>query len=119
MRLSEVKETLKQEGKLDQRGLISYATLTGTVLGESFQNLVAAIFETDTLSLYRAEIDGSVGALLVSVPYCQMTKFQLRHRFLYSFTEFSAESGNFRFYSYDKNVFVRGFRDAGLLEEKK
>lgn len=118
MRLSEVKEIMIKEGKLDQRKLISYATLTGTVLGESFQNLVAAVFDETSLSLYRAEIDGKIGPLLVTVPYAQMTKFRLKHRFLYSFTEFSADSGDFRFYSYDKQVFLRGFRDAGLVEGK-
>ncbi len=119
MRLSEVKKLLKDQGKLDQRELISYATLAGTVHGESFQNIVGAVFEEKCLSLYRADIHGGLGDVLATIPYDLMEQFQLKHRFLYSFTEFSAPCGQFRFYSYDKAVFLRGFRDAGLVEDGK
>ena len=115
MRISEVKRLLKNEGKLDNRQLFSYATLTGTVRGESFQNLVAVVFGRDQLDLYRAQTDGSVVEILVSVPYSDMKEFQLRHRFLYSFTSFSSPAGSFRFYSYDKKVFLQGFRDTDML----
>lgn len=116
MRLFEVKAMMKQEGKLDARELFCYSTLTGTVQGQDFQNLVTAVFSEKDLDLYRANIDGSVGEILVSVPYTTIQNFQLKHRFWYSFTEFTSPAGNFRFYNYDKNVFTQGFRDGGLLE---
>lgn len=116
MRLSEVKESMKKQGRLDDRGLMCYATLTGTVNGQSFQNLVAAVFSLEQLMLYHANMDGSVGEALVSIPYGAMTDFRLRHRFWYSYTEFKAPSGNYRFYNYDKKVFLQGFREAGLME---
>lgn len=115
VRISDVKKLLKSQGKLDNRELFSYATLTGIVHGESFQNLVAAVFESDILSLYRAQTDGSVGDLLVSVPYSEMKDFQLKNRFLYSYTSLSSPAGSFRFYSYDKKIFQQGFRDAGMI----
>lgn len=68
MRISEVKKLLTSQGKLDERQLFSYATLTGTVRGENFQNLVAVVFGREQLDLYRAQTDGSVGENLVSVP---------------------------------------------------
>lgn len=116
MRLSEVKAMMKQEGKLDARELLCYSTLTGTVQGQDFQNLVAAVFTETDLNLYQANIDGSVGEILVAIPYDAIRDFQLKHRFWYSFTEFTSPAGNFRFYNYDKKVFMQGFRDGGLLE---
>lgn len=116
MRLSEVKEMMKQDGKLDARGLLCYSTLTGTIQEQNFQNLVAVVFSETDLNLYRANMDGSVGEILVSIPYTAIQAFQLKHRFWYSFTEFTAPAGNFRFYNYDRKVFIQGFRDAGLLE---
>ena len=119
MRLSEVKEIMRGAGKLDERGLLCYATLTGNINGESFQNLVAAVFSARSLDLYHANIDGSVGELFISVPYDAMEDFQLKHRFWYSYTSFTAPSGSYRFYSYDKKIFLRGFREAGILEGQK
>lgn len=114
MRMSEVKKNMKESGRLDDRALLSYATLTGKVLDSDFQNLVAAVFSKDTLDLYRANMGGSVEDLLVSVAYKDMENLQIRHRFLYSFTAFTSPQGNFRFYNYDKKVFLQGFRDAGI-----
>ena len=116
MRLSEVKQMMREQGKLDDRELLCYAKLAGTIQGASFQNLVAVIFSKDTLDLYHANIDGSVGESLISVPYASIKDFQLKHRFWYSYTSFSAPSGSYRFYNYDKHVFIKGFRDATLLE---
>lgn len=118
MRLSEVKSKMQQEGKLDSRGLLSYATLTGTIHGQSFQNLVAVVFGNKTLDLYHASTNGTVGELYISVPYDTMKDFTLKHRFWYSNTSFTAPVGNFCFYNYDKKVFLRGFQETGILEEK-
>lgn len=114
MRLSEVKEQLKKQGALDSRELVSYATLSGTALGSPFQNLVAAVFGETALTLYHANIDGSIGAILVQIPYGTISRFTQKHRFLYSYTAFTADSGDYRFLSYDKKVFLTGFTHAGL-----
>lgn len=112
MRLYDIKKQLQQEGKLEQDALFSYATLSATIHGNSFQNLVAVAFQKNQLQLYHANIDGSVGSCLCSIPYAHIEHFVQKHRFLYSYTEFSAENDHFRFYSYDKKVFSRGFLSA-------
>lgn len=119
MRLSDVKNQLLNQGKLDTRQLLSYATLSAKIEGENFQNLVAVAFEQEKLSLYRANIDGSLGTLLVDICYKDMENFSLKHRLLYSTTRFTCHKGSFQFFSYDKKVFLQGFRDAGLVEGNK
>lgn len=119
MRLSDVKKELLRQNRLDSRQLISYATLSGKIQGEDFQNLVAVIFGKASLSLYRANIDGSLGELLTEVSYTDISDFLLKHRLLYSTTRFSCSKGTFQFFSYDKKVFLRGFQDAGLVEKTK
>lgn len=116
MKISQVKADLRQKGILDHRMLLSYATLTGTVSGEAFQNIVAICFQQDRLQLYRANLDNALGPLLCSCPYAEIKEFDLHSRFLYSYTAFRCGEDSFRFYSYDKKVFVQAFRDAGLVQ---
>lgn len=115
MNIRHIKAELVSAGILDQRQLLSYATLTATIQGQAFQNIVAVCFQGDGLSLYRANLDNTLGPLLVRCPYEAITEFDLHSRFLYSYTAFRCGSDRFRFYSYDKAVFLQGFRDAGLL----
>lgn len=115
MNIKDVKAELLQSGKLDSRQLLSYATLTATIQGQAFQNIVAVCFQQDRLSLYRANLDNTLGALLVRCNYETLTDFDLHSRFLYSYTSFRCGDDQFRFYSYDKKVFCQGFRDAGLI----
>ena len=119
MTLNQAKKSLIDQGKLDERQLFSYATLSGNIYGNTFQNLVAVVFDKEFLSLYHAKTDGSVGDLYVQAAYNDMENLVIKHRFLYSFTQFTAEGNQFRFYSYNKSVFIKGFSDAGLITGKK
>ena len=116
MNIKDVKADLLQSGKLDARQLLSYATLTATIQGKAFQNIVAVCFQEDGLSLYRANLDNTLGELLSRCSYDALTDFDMHNRFLYSFTCFRYGDDQFRFYSYDKKVFLQGFRDAGLIK---
>lgn len=115
MRLAAVKSDLIARGILDERALMSYATLTGSVAGKTFQNIVAVCFQADHLLIFRANLDNSLGELLLRCRYQDLTEFILCRRFLYSYTSFTCQGNSLRFYSYDKRVFLQGFRDAGLL----
>lgn len=119
MQLSKLKRQMQRDGNLDDRGLLCYAMLTGTVSGNSYQNLVGAAFLPDVLQLYRANIDGSLSDPLIRIPYTEIQNFVLKHRLLYSFTEFDLIGDHLRFYNYDKKVFLRGFRDAGTLASRE
>ena len=109
MRLSEVKKQLHAAGLLDDRQLFTYATGAGTLLGKNYQNLVGAAFRGNTLTLLQAKTDGSVGDILLSVQLGDLERFTQKHRFLYSYTEFSWGNTALRFYNYDKKVFLQGF----------
>ena len=116
MNINSVKDQLLDAGILDQRRLLTYATLTATLHGESFQNIVAVCFQPEQLLLCRANLDNSLGDTLAVCPYTELTEFELRHRLLYSYTAFRHGEDRFRFYSYDKKVFLQGFQDAGLIK---
>ena len=115
MRLSQVIEQLAEY--LDDRRLFSYATAVGTLSGSSFQNLMGIAFGPSSLTLFTAKTDGSVGEILLELPYDRIQFFRQKHRFLYSYTEFSAEDTRLRFYNYNKKVFRQGFADAGLEDK--
>ena len=115
MRLSQVMEQLTEY--LDNRRLFSYATAVGKLSGTSFQNLMGVAFGASELALFSAKTDGSVGELLLKIPYAQIQAFRQKTRFLYSYTEFSFETTTLRFYNYNKKVFRRGFSDAGLEDK--
>lgn len=115
MNIRHIKAQLLQSGQLDPRQLLSYATLTATIRGESFQNIVGVCFQPSALNIYRARLDNTLGELLVCCSYDALRDFDLHDRFLYSYTAFVCGEDRFRFYSYDKKVFRQGFRDAGLL----
>lgn len=114
MRLSQVKSQLRDRGQLDARELFSYATAVGTLNGTSFQNLMGAAFTQSQLILFSAKTDGSLGDVLLRVPYSALEQFLQKHRFLYSYTSFTCGSTSLRFYNYDKKVFLRGFSEAGI-----
>ncbi len=117
MRLSEVTCQLHTQGYLDDRMLFSYATAVGTLSGESFQNLMGIAFQTSYLTLFSAKTDGSVGDVLLELPYDRIQLFRQKHRFLYSYTEFTVNDTQLRFYNYHKKVFRQGFADAGLEDK--
>lgn len=116
MNINTVKEQLLDRGVLDQRRLLTYATMTATLQGKCFQNIVAVCFQQAQLVLCRANLDNSLGDTLAALPFSELTEFELRHRLLYSYTFFRHGEDCFRFYSYDRKVFLQGFRDAGLLK---
>ena len=116
MNIQAVKNELLESGMLDQRKLLSYATLTATLQGVSFQNIVAVCFRQEDLSICQANLDNTLGLSLKTCPYRELMEFELRHRLLYSYTSFVHGEDHFRFYSYDKKVFLQGFRDSGLIE---
>ena len=115
MNIQAVKKELLETGLLDQRKLLSYATLTATLQGETFQNIVAVCFRREDLYICRANLDNTLGAPLKICPYRELKDFEMRHRLLYSYTAFRHEDDRFRFYSYDKKVFLQGFREAGFI----
>lgn len=117
MRLSQVTAQLREQGYLDGRSLFSYATAVGTLSGRSFQNLMGVAFGSDTLFLFSAKTDGSIGTLLLSLPYRSLRDFRQKHRFLYSYTEFASGDTQLRFYNYNKKVFRQGCSDAGLEDK--
>lgn len=114
MKLSAVKDQLEAQGILDSRRLMTYATLSGTVGGGEFQNIVAVCFQRDRLRLYRCKLDNTVGELLTVCPYSEITDYVSRNRFLYSYTEFSCGQDRFRLFDYDKKALAQGFSDAGI-----
>lgn len=118
MKLSAIKEALESQGILDHRQLMTYATLSGTIRGAAFQNVVAICFQPEQLQLYRANLDNTLGELLLSCPYREISGYDPHNRFLYSYTAFSWGTDRFRFFNYDKKVFAQGFRDAGIAAEK-
>ena len=61
MRLSQVKQQLRDAGILDERELFCYATVAGTLEGKTFQTLVGCVFCRDALCRIKAELDGSTG----------------------------------------------------------
>ena len=115
MRLSQVIEQLTES--LDSRKLFSYATAVGILSGTSFQNLMGIAFGPSKLTLFSAKTDGSVGKILLELPYDRIQTFRRKHRFLYSYTEFSTGDTRLRFYNYNKKVFRQGFTDAGLEDK--
>ena len=115
MRLSQVVAQLAEY--LDDRRLFSYATAVGTLSGSSFQNLMGIAFGPSRLTLFSAKTDGSVGEILLELPYDRIQFFRQKHRFLYSYTELSAGDTQLRFYNYNKKVFRQGFTDAGLEDK--
>ncbi len=117
MHLSQVTAQLHEQGYLDDRSLFSYATAVGILSGRSYQNLMGVAFGPDSLFLFSAKTDGSIGALLLSVPYRSLRDFRQKHRFLYSYTEFASGDTQLRFYNYNKNLFHRGCTDAGLEDK--
>ena len=116
MRLSKVKELLRDQGYLDQRQLFSYATAAGTIHGSSFQNLVGAAFLDGSLTLFGAKTDGSLGDVLAVIPKADITEFQQKNRFLYPYTSITWAQGSLRFYNYDKKVWKEGLTAVGLEE---
>lgn len=116
MKLSSVKSDLLQKGVLDSRQLLSYATMSGTLQGSYFQNIVAVCFQQDRLVLYRANLDNTLGDLLLSCPYNEITGYQAKNRILYGYTEFTFAGDALRFYNYDKKVFRQGFGEGGVAE---
>ena len=114
MRLSQVTDKLRSQGYLDSRKLFSYATAVGSLSGRDFQNLMGIAFQATALTLFSAKTDGSVGDVLLEVPYDRIQSFRQKHRFLYSYTSFTCGSTSLRFYNYDKKVFLRGFSEAGI-----
>ena len=116
MRLSQVKQQLRDAGILDDRELFCYATVAGTLDGKTFQTLVGCVFRDDALSLYKAELDGSTGAMLIRYPYEEIKNLVLKNRFWYSCCSFGFGIDNVKFYNYDKKVFLLGFTDAGMME---
>ena len=117
MRLSHVTDKLLSQGYLDSRKLFSYATAVGSLSGKDFQNLMGIAFQAAGLTLFSAKTDGSVGDVLLEVPYDRMQSFRQKHRFLYSYTEFTVDDTHLRFYNYNKKVFRQGFADAGLEDK--
>ena len=117
MRLSQVTDKLLSEGYLDSRELFSYATAVGSLSDKDFQNLMGIAFQAAGLTLFSAKTDGSVGDVLLEVPYDRMQSFRQKHRFLYSYTEFTVDDTHLRFYNYNKKVFHQGFADAGLEDK--
>lgn len=115
MRLSQVLEELNEY--LDSRKLFSYATAVGTLSGNSFQNLMGIAFGLSRLTLFSAKTDGSIGEILLELSYDRIQRFRQKHRFLYSYTEFSAGDTRLRFYNYNRKVFRQGFADAGLEDK--
>ena len=115
MRLSQVKQQLRDAGILDARELFCYATVAGTLEGKTFQTLVGCVFREDALSLYKAELDGSTGALLTRYPYGEIKGFVLKNRFWYSCCSFTFGIDNVKFYNYDKKIFLQGFTAAGMM----
>ena len=115
MRLSQVVAQLAEY--LDDRRLFSYATAVGTLSGSSFQNLMGIAFGPSRLTLFSAKTDGSVGEILLELPYDRIQFFRQKHRFLYSYTELSAGDTQLRFYNYNKKVFRQGFADAALEDQ--
>lgn len=114
MRLSQVTDKLLSQGYLDSRKLFSYATAVGSLSGRDFQNLMGIAFQATALTLFSAKTDGSVGDVLLEVPYDRIQSFQQKHRFLYSYTEFTVDDTHLRFYNYNKKLLRQGFADAGL-----
>ncbi len=117
MHLSQVVAQLTAQGYLDGRSLFSYATAVGTLSGRSFQNLIGIAFGTVRLTLFSAKTDGSVDKILLELSYDRIQFFRQKHRFLYSYTEFSAGDTALRFYNYNKKVFRQGIADAGLEDQ--
>lgn len=115
MKISQVKKQLTEEGVLDQRQLFCYSTLTGVIGGNSFQNLVGIVFSKDHMTLYGANMDGSLKDVLIQISYHSFQNFNYSQRFLYSNISFSAGINTFKFYNYDKAVMKQGFSEAGLL----
>ena len=116
MRLSQVKQQLRDAGILDERELFCYATVAGTLEGKTFQTLVRCVFCRDALCLLKAELDGSTGEQLIRYPYKEITGFVLKNRFWYSCCSFTYGVDNVKFYNYDKKVFLQGFANAGMME---
>ena len=114
MRLSQVTDKLLSQGYLDSRKLFSYATAVGSLSGRDFQNLMGIAFQATALTLFSAKTDGSVGDVLLEVPYDRIQSFRQKHRFLYSYTEFTVDDTHLRFYNYNKKLLRQGFTDAGL-----
>ena len=114
MRLSQVTDKLLSQGYLDSRKLFSYATAVGSLSGRDFQNLMGIAFQATALTLFSAKTDGSVGDVLLEVPYDRIQSFRQKHRFLYSYTEFTVDDTHLRFYNYNKKLLRQGFADAGL-----
>lgn len=117
MRLSQVTDKLLSQGYLDSRKLFSYATAVGSLSGKDFQNLMGIAFQSTALTLFSAKTDGSVGDVLLEVPYDRIQSFQQKHRFLYSYTEFTVDDTHLRFYNYNKKLLRQGFADAGLEDK--
>ena len=117
MRLSQVTDKLLSQGYLDSRRLFSYATAVGSLSGRDFQNLVGIAFQATALTLFSAKTDGSVGDVLLEVPYDRIQSFWQKHRFLYSYTEFAVDDTRLRFYNYNKKILRQGFADAGLEDK--
>ncbi len=70
---------------------------------------MGAAFSGNTLTLLQAKTDGTVSDVLLTVPLDGLDQFTQRHRFLYSYTEFTYQDSTLRFYNYDKKVFLQGF----------
>ena len=84
MHLSHVTDKLLSEGYLDSRKLFSYATAVGSLSGKDFQNLMGIAFQNAGLTLFSAKTDGSVGDVLLTVPYDRIQLCRQKHRLLYS-----------------------------------
>ena len=117
MRLSQVTDKPLSQGYLDSRKLFSYATAVGSLSGRDFQNLMGIAFQATALTLFSAKTDGSVGDVLLEVPYDRIQSFRQKHRFLYSYTEFTVDDTHLRFYNYNKKLLRQGFADAGLEDK--
>lgn len=115
MTIKKVREMLVEKGLLDHRQLMCYATVAGTIQGCSFQNLTAVVFAAESMTLYTAKTDGSIGDPLIVIPYSGITGFTLKNRILYPYASLSYARDQMRFYNYDKRVFSTGFHDAGLI----
>ena len=119
MRLSQVTDKLLSQGYLDSRKLFSYATAVGSLSGRDFQNLMGIAFQATALTLFSAKTDGSVGDVLLEVPYDRIQSFRQKHRFLYSYTEFTVDDTHLRFYNYNKKLLLQGFADAGVEDKAR
>lgn len=114
MKITALKADLLRKGILDERQLLTYATLSGTIQNSYFQNIVALCFQKEQVQIYRANLDNTLGNLLLECPYEKIINYVPHNRILYSYTEMTYEHNQLKFFNYNKKVFAQGFRDGGL-----